>query len=105
MQSRAVVQDAVDRTGMTEIPVQDRTRLLSDNGSGYVSRAFRDYLQGPFVRAAKPLAQERWSRVHSQRRDPPQDVPIPRCLRFITPLPKRTQAAQPLVPEGSVKSP
>ena len=38
-----VVQDAVDRTGMTEIPVQDRTRLLSDNGSGYVSRAFRDY--------------------------------------------------------------
>ena len=39
-----VVQDAVDKTGMTEIPVQDRTRLLSDNGSGYVSRAFRDYL-------------------------------------------------------------
>ena len=32
-----VVQDAVDKTGMTEIPVQDRTRLLSDNGSGYVS--------------------------------------------------------------------
>ncbi len=31
-----VVQDAVDKTGMTEIPVQDRTRLLSDNGSGYV---------------------------------------------------------------------
>ena len=40
-----VVQDAVDRTGMTEIPVADRTRLLSDNGSGYLSRAFRDYLQ------------------------------------------------------------
>ena len=39
-----VVQDAVDKTGMTEIPVQDRTRLLSDNGSGYASRAFRDYL-------------------------------------------------------------
>ena len=39
-----VVQDAVDKTGMTEIPVQDRTSLLSDNGSGYVSRAFRDYL-------------------------------------------------------------
>ena len=39
-----VVQDAVGKTGMTEIPVQDRTRLLSDNGSGYVSRAFRDYL-------------------------------------------------------------
>jgi putative transposase len=39
-----VVQDAVDKTGMTEIPVTDRTSLLSDNGSGYVSRAFDDYL-------------------------------------------------------------
>jgi transposase InsO family protein len=40
-----VVQEAVDRTGMNEVPVADRTRLLSDNGSGYVSRAFRDYLK------------------------------------------------------------
>ena len=39
-----VVQEAVDETGMTEIPVADRTKLLSDNGSGYVSRAFNDYL-------------------------------------------------------------
>ena len=39
-----VVQEAVDKTGMTEVPVADRTRLLSDNGSGYVSRAFNDYL-------------------------------------------------------------
>ena len=39
-----VVQD-VDRTGITEVSVADRTSLLSDNGSGYVSRAFRDYLQ------------------------------------------------------------
>jgi len=40
-----VVQEAVDATGMTDVPVEDRTRLLSDNGSGYVSRAFRDYLR------------------------------------------------------------
>ena len=40
-----VVQLAIDATGMTEVPVEDRTKLLSDNGSGYVSRAFRDYLQ------------------------------------------------------------
>ena len=40
-----VVQEAVDATGMTDVPVEDRTRLLSDNGAGYVSRAFRDYLQ------------------------------------------------------------
>ena len=39
-----VVQEAVDKTGMTEVTVADRTSLLSDNGSGYVSRGFRDYL-------------------------------------------------------------
>lgn len=40
-----VVQEAVDATGMTDVPVEDRTRLLSDNGSGYISRAFQDYLR------------------------------------------------------------
>ena len=40
-----VIQDAVDRTKMTEVSVTDRTKLLSDNGPGYVSRAFRDYLK------------------------------------------------------------
>jgi len=39
-----VIQEAVDATGMTEVLVEDRTKLLSDNGAGYVSRAFRDYL-------------------------------------------------------------
>ena len=29
-----VVQDAVDLTGMTDVQVEDRTRLLSDNGFG-----------------------------------------------------------------------
>jgi transposase InsO family protein len=42
-----VVQEAVDASGPDDIgmPVENRTRLLSDNGAGYVSRAFRDYLQ------------------------------------------------------------
>jgi len=40
-----VIQDAIDRTRMTEVPVADRTKLLSDNGPGYISRAFRDYLK------------------------------------------------------------
>jgi transposase InsO family protein len=40
-----VVQEAVDATGITDVPVEDRTKLLSDNGAGYVSRAFRDYLR------------------------------------------------------------
>jgi transposase InsO family protein len=39
-----VVQDAVDATGMIDVPIENRTRLLSDNGSGYVSNAFREYL-------------------------------------------------------------
>ncbi len=34
----------MDTTSMDQVPVTDRTRLLSDNGPGYVSRAFRDYL-------------------------------------------------------------
>ena len=40
-----VVQDAVDLTGMTDVQVEDRTRLLSDNGSGYISKAFHEYVQ------------------------------------------------------------
>ena len=39
------IQAAIDATGMTDVPIEDRTKLLSDNGSGYVSRAFRDYLR------------------------------------------------------------
>jgi transposase InsO family protein len=40
-----VVQKAVDFTGMTDVPVEDRTVLLSDNGSGYLSRQFGEYLR------------------------------------------------------------
>ena len=35
-----VVQDAVDLTGMTDVPWEHRTRLLSDNGPGYISHSF-----------------------------------------------------------------
>ncbi len=40
-----VVQKAVDFTGMTDVPVEDRTVLLSDNGAGYLSRQFGEYLR------------------------------------------------------------
>ncbi len=30
---------------MDKVPIKDRTMLLSDNGSGYVSQAFGDYLR------------------------------------------------------------
>jgi putative transposase len=39
-----VVQEAVEETGMTEVPLRDRTSLLSDNGPGYLSRVFDRYL-------------------------------------------------------------
>jgi len=39
-----VVQQAVDSTGMTNVPVEDRTVLLPDNGPGYLSRQFSEYL-------------------------------------------------------------
>jgi len=40
-----VVQQAVDLTGMTDVPVEDRTVLLSDNGPGYLSQQFGEYLR------------------------------------------------------------
>ena len=40
-----VVQLAVDATGMTDVPFEDRTVLLSDNGAGYISGQFNEYLR------------------------------------------------------------
>jgi transposase-like protein len=40
-----VVQQAVDFTGMTDVPVEDRSVLLSDNGAGYISQQFNHYLR------------------------------------------------------------
>lgn len=39
-----LVQKAVEITGMIDVPIQRRTRLLSDNGSGYISKVFNEYL-------------------------------------------------------------
>ena len=40
-----VVQQAIDFTGMTDVPIEDRTSLLSDNGAGYLSSRFNQYLR------------------------------------------------------------
>jgi len=40
-----VVQQAVDFTGMIDVPLEDRTVLLSDNGAGYISHQFNQYLR------------------------------------------------------------
>jgi putative transposase len=65
-----VVQAAVDATGMTDVPVENRTRLLSDNGAGYVSRAFRDYLNLVGIRISwrrhiTPRLTARWNAISS----------------------------------------
>jgi transposase InsO family protein len=38
------VQEAVEATGITEVPPWGRTSILSDNGPGYLSRVFVRYL-------------------------------------------------------------
>jgi transposase InsO family protein len=40
-----VVQHAIDLTGMSDVLVENRTVLLSDNGPGYLSRQFSEYLK------------------------------------------------------------
>jgi putative transposase len=39
-----VVEQAVAFTGMRQVPVEDRTKLLTDHGSGYLARVFEEYL-------------------------------------------------------------
>jgi len=40
-----VVEQAVAFTGLRQVPVEDRTKLLSDHGSGYLARIFEEYLR------------------------------------------------------------
>ena len=40
-----VVEQAVEWTGMKNVPLEDRSRLVSDNGPGYLAYAFEDYLR------------------------------------------------------------
>jgi transposase InsO family protein len=40
-----VVEQAIAFTRMRQVPVEDRTKLLSDRGSGYLARVFEEYLE------------------------------------------------------------
>ena len=60
---------ALDWTGVTQVKVQHRPRLLSDNGPCYVSQALKDYLQDhkiPHIRGAPyhPQTQGKIERYH-----------------------------------------
>lgn len=45
-----LVQVAVEGTGMSDVPVSHKPVLLSDNGSGYISAPFNDYLRQVKIR-------------------------------------------------------
>ena len=75
-----VVQEAVDSTGMTDVPLEDRTKLLSDNGSGYVSRAFREYMGVVGIRHVlaapyHPQTNGKLERYHRTLKDDINQVP------------------------------
>ena len=36
---------AIDKTGALHVPVKNRVKILSDNGSGYIAKPFNDYLK------------------------------------------------------------
>ncbi|MBI3668448.1 MAG: transposase family protein [Acidobacteria bacterium] len=40
-----VVEQAVEATGLPDVPVEDRARLLTDRGPSYLAHAFEDYLR------------------------------------------------------------
>ena len=40
-----VVEQAIAFTGLRQVPVEERTKFLSDHGSGYLARAFEEYLR------------------------------------------------------------
>lgn len=45
-----VVEQAVEVTGQSGVPVEDRTPLLTDRGPGYLAHAFEDYLRMVSIR-------------------------------------------------------
>lgn len=40
-----LISQAIKDTGTLDVPVHDRVKLLSDNGSGYIAKPFNQYLQ------------------------------------------------------------
>jgi putative transposase len=45
-----IVEAAVRFTGMRQVPVEDKTRLLTDNGPGYIAKVLEDYLRMQSIR-------------------------------------------------------
>jgi transposase InsO family protein len=50
-----LVQKAVEITGMQKVSVQHKVKLLSDNGSGYISKPFNEYLDAVGIKHLRLL--------------------------------------------------
>jgi putative transposase len=79
------VEQTVEWTGMKNVPVEDRSRLVSDNGPGYLANAFEDYLRMLAIRHIRcsphhPQSNGKLERLHEIRS--PARLPVP-------PLPHR----------------
>jgi putative transposase len=42
---QAMITQAVAHTGMEQVPIEQRVKLLTDNGSGFISKPFNEYLK------------------------------------------------------------
>jgi len=65
----AVLDLAVERSGVAGVPVRHRPRLLTDNGSAYISGDLREYLEGRGLthtrgRPYHPMTQGKIERYH-----------------------------------------
>ena len=49
-----IVEQAVAFTGMRGVPVEDKTKLLTDNGPGYIAKVREDYLRMPSIHHIRP---------------------------------------------------
>jgi putative transposase len=66
---KATLDLALETTGVTQVKVEHRPRLLSDNGPSFVSKPLRDYLQAhkiKHIRSAPyhPMTQGKIERYH-----------------------------------------
>jgi putative transposase len=68
-----VVEQAVEWTGMKNVPVEDRSRLVTGNGPGYLAHAFEDYLRMLAIRHIRcsphhPQTNGKLERFHETRK-------------------------------------
>lgn len=67
-----LIENAVQETGMRDVPVQQRVKLLSDNGSGFIAKPFNAYLKALGIH-----------HIYAQRNHPQTNGKIERLNRTV----------------------